>query len=85
MNSYKMKLAVIIGVIHMTFGIILKGFNALHFENSVDFYFEFIPQMLLMLCSFGYMDFLIILKWLTPFEDTNLAPSVITTMIDMVL
>lgn len=38
-----------------------------------------------MVCSFGYMDFLIILKWITPFEDTSLAPSVITTMIDMVL
>ena len=42
-NSYKMKLAVIIGVIHMTFGIILKGFNAIHSSNTLDFIFEFIP------------------------------------------
>jgi len=43
MNSYKMKLAVIIGVIHMTFGIILKGINAVYFKNWIDFIFEFIP------------------------------------------
>lgn len=30
------------------------------------------------------MDFLIIVKWMTPFES-DAAPSVITTMIDMVL
>ena len=42
-NSYKMKLAVIIGVIHMIFGIILKGFNAIHSSNTLDFVFEFIP------------------------------------------
>lgn len=38
-----MKLAVIIGVIHMIFGVILKGLNCLHFNNSLDFFFEFIP------------------------------------------
>lgn len=43
MNSYKMKLAVIIGVIHMLFGICLKGLNSIHFQNYTDFYFEFIP------------------------------------------
>jgi V-type H+-transporting ATPase subunit a len=32
LNSYKMKLAVIIGVIHMVCGIILKGVNNLHFK-----------------------------------------------------
>ena len=31
------------------------------------------------------MDFLLFLKWCTKFEDTKDAPSVITTMIDMVL
>ncbi|CAK83777.1 unnamed protein product (macronuclear) [Paramecium tetraurelia] len=85
MNSFKMKLAVIIGVTHMTFGIILKGFNTLHFKSYMDFFCEFIPQFLLLLCSFGYMDFLLFLKWSTKFEDTKDAPSVITTMIDMVL
>lgn len=28
-NSFKMKISILIGVIHMTIGIILKGLNAL--------------------------------------------------------
>lgn len=84
-NSFKMKLAVIIGVVHMLFGIVLKGVNALNSSNYVDLIFEFIPQFLLMICTFGYMDFMLITKWLTKYDDTNAAPSIITSMIDMVL
>ena len=71
MNSLKMKLAVIIGVIHMSFGIILKAVNSLHFKKKLDFYFEFIPQLLFMVLMFGYMDFLIIFKWLKPWAWPN--------------
>ena len=66
-----MKLAVIIGVIHMSFGIILKAVNSLHFKKKLDFYFEFIPQLLFMVLMFGYMDFLIIFKWLKPWAWPN--------------
>jgi len=38
-----MKLAIIIGVIHICSGIVLKGVNALYFNNGLDFGFEFIP------------------------------------------
>jgi hypothetical protein len=43
--------------------------------------------MLLMMTSlFGFMDFLIIKKWLTDWEGrTDVAPSIITTMITMAL
>lgn len=39
-----------------------------------------------MIVLFGYMDFLIIFKWLKPWQpyDSN-APSIITTMINMPL
>jgi len=83
-NSLKMKMAVIIAVLHMSFGIIFKGANAVYFDSNLDFYCEFVPQFLFMLCTFGYMDFLIIVKWLTVYAPED-APSVITTMIDMVL
>jgi V-type H+-transporting ATPase subunit a len=43
MNSYKMKLAVIIGVLQMCIGIILKGVNAISFREPLDFFFEFVP------------------------------------------
>lgn len=42
-NSYKMKLSVIVGVIHMNFGIVMKAVNSLHFGLYLDFFFEFIP------------------------------------------
>lgn len=82
----------------MSLGIICKGLNSLYFRQSLDFFFEFIPQILLLLGLFGWMDALIIGKWLTPmhvdtnlpynstqYEQTHLAPPIITTMIDMFL
>lgn len=42
-NSLKMKMAVIIGVAQMSFGVILKGINSIHFGLYIDFLFEFIP------------------------------------------
>ena len=42
-NSMKMKIAVILGVAHMTLGILLKGLNLVYFSRKIDFFFEFIP------------------------------------------
>lgn len=63
-NTMKMKIAVIFGVTQMCLGITMKAFNAVHFKRPVDFFFEFIPQIVMMLALFGWMDLLIILKWL---------------------
>lgn len=41
----KMKMSVIIGIIQMTFGILIKGWNAVYFRQWYDFFFEFIPQV----------------------------------------
>lgn len=41
----------------------MKGLNALHFRNKLDFLFEFIPQIILLFALFGWMDILIIGKW----------------------
>ena len=48
-NSMKMKLSVILGVAHMAFGIILKGFNCIFERKWVDFIFVFIPEIILLL------------------------------------
>lgn len=63
-NTMKMKIAVIFGVTQMCLGITMKAFNAVYFKRSVDFFFEFLPQLIMMLCLFGWMDLLIIVKWL---------------------
>ena len=42
-NSFKMKTSVILGIAHMTIGIVLKGVNAVYFNNKWDLYHEVIP------------------------------------------
>ena len=44
-NSLKMKISVIFGVVQMTFGIMLKMSNAVHFKSKLDLYFECLPQV----------------------------------------
>jgi V-type H+-transporting ATPase subunit a len=85
-NSYKMKLAVILGVIHMSFGIFLKALNTIHEQKPMDFFFEFIPQIIFMIFTFGYMIILIFLKWGIDWQpDLFMAPSIINIMIDIPL
>lgn len=86
MNSLKMKISVILGVLQMGLGVVMKAFNAVYFKNYVDLVFEFVPQIILLFVLFGYMDWLIIAKWLTDFTHReNEAPSVISVMIGMAL
>jgi V-type H+-transporting ATPase subunit a len=91
-NSLKMKISVIIAIIHMTFGIIIKAVNSFNFKKKIDFYFEFIPQVIFMVTLFGYMDFLIIFKWLKVWDEkvgtipsNQWAPSIISTMMNIAL
>jgi V-type H+-transporting ATPase subunit a len=65
-NGLKMKISVIIAIIHMSVGVVLKLSNALFFRRSLEIVFEFIPQILFLGLLFGYMDLLVIYKWLTP-------------------
>jgi V-type H+-transporting ATPase subunit a len=86
LNSLKMKLSVILGVLQMSLGIVMKAFNATYRSSKLDFFLEFVPQIILMTVLFGYMDLLIICKWCTDFTHVEYeAPAVITTMINMAL
>ena len=86
MNSLKMKLSVILGVAHMSLGILMKAMNAFERRSHIDFWLEFLPQIIFMLVIFGYMDAMIIVKWLTDWTGReSQAPSIISTMIAVVL
>jgi len=86
MNSVKMKMAVIFGVAHMSMGVCCKGLNAIYNRNKTDFFFEFVPQITMLVALFGYMDLLIIVKWLTDFTGREKeAPAIIGTMINVFL
>ena len=65
-NNFKMKIAVIFAILQMSLGIFMRGVNNIYFRQKIDFIFEFIPQILLLWVLFGWMDALIIGKWLTP-------------------
>eukprot|EP01017_Pseudomicrothorax_dubius_P037966 TRINITY_DN562_c0_g1_i6.p1 TRINITY_DN562_c0_g1~~TRINITY_DN562_c0_g1_i6.p1 ORF type:complete len:853 (-),score=233.70 TRINITY_DN562_c0_g1_i6:186-2744(-) len=85
-NSLKMKLAIVLGVSQMILGIFLKAVNAIHFGSTLDFVFEFIPQLLFMCCTFGYMAITFFIKWSTDWAagpGTQDAPSIIALFIDM--
>ena len=79
-NSLKMKVSVLFGVCQMLLGIYLKFTNSLFFRNVTDLVFECIPQLAFMLAFFGYMDYLIMYKWVTPLANP---PGLIDTMIGM--
>ena len=83
-NSLKMKLSIIIGVLHMLLGIGIKGVNFINIRKYNAFIFEFIPQFLFMFILFGYLIYMIYYKWGTDYdEDTSQAPSLLTIMINM--
>ena len=83
-NSLKMKLSIIIGVLHMLLGIFIRGINNINQKNLNAFFFEFIPQFLFMGIVFGYLIIMIFYKWATDYDgNTHNAPSLLTIMIDL--
>ncbi|CAO3649431.1 unnamed protein product [Cunninghamella blakesleeana] len=62
-NPYKMKQAIILGVIHMSFAICLNVCNHLYYKKKIFIWLEFLPQILFMESIFGYLVFCIVYKW----------------------
>ena len=62
-NNVKMKLSVIVGVIHMSIGIIIKGTNAVYFSKWPVLFTEVFTGLIILLGLFGWMDFLFYAKW----------------------
>ncbi|XP_063230731.1 V-type proton ATPase 116 kDa subunit a 1-like isoform X3 [Bacillus rossius redtenbacheri] len=91
LNSYKMKLSIIFGVIHMVFGISLSVINHLHFQRTMKIFMEFLPQILFLLLLFAYMVVMMFIKWVLydPTGSTKYspgcAPSVLILFINMML
>eukprot|EP00931_Biecheleriopsis_adriatica_P007007 TRINITY_DN108339_c0_g1_i1.p1 TRINITY_DN108339_c0_g1~~TRINITY_DN108339_c0_g1_i1.p1 ORF type:complete len:834 (+),score=146.71 TRINITY_DN108339_c0_g1_i1:91-2592(+) len=81
-NSMKMKLSVIIGVSQMIVGLLLRFCNSLHQRNLLDFICECVPMMVFMICFFGFMDYMILYKWVMPLDDP---PSIINSLIAMAM
>ncbi|PQP98900.1 V-type proton ATPase subunit a3 [Prunus yedoensis var. nudiflora] len=65
LNSLKMKMSILIGVVQMNLGIIISYFNARFFRSGVNVWFQFIPQIIFLNSLFGYLSVLIVMKWWT--------------------
>ena len=94
LNAFKMKVSIILGVIHMTFGVCLSYWNATYFKKPLNIFAEFIPQIIFLSCMFGYLSLLMWMKWTIYFatgeesefgNSERCAPSILITFINMVL
>lgn len=72
-NSYKMKTAVILGVIQMTLGIFVNMHNQIYFRNWVDLICNAIPQFLFFESIMGYLALMIIYKWISGWDVSILS------------
>ncbi|KAH8290995.1 hypothetical protein KR054_007671 [Drosophila jambulina] len=90
-NSLKMKMAIILGVSQMMFGLCLSAANCILLKKRADLLLVVVPQMVFLVCLFVYLCFLIFFKWLNygglkehPYTS-SCAPSVLITFINMML
>jgi len=82
LNSMKMKLSVLFGVLQMTVGVVLRWSNAFFEKNLTDFICECVPMMIFLMCFFGWMDVMILYKWTHPIDNP---PSIINSLICMAM
>lgn len=89
LNSFKMKTAVMYGVAQMLFGTTLRMSNFIYQSLWVDLIFEAVAQFVMLIALFGFMDWMIICKWLTDWDamaaEKKQPPGVIMAMITMFL
>ena len=65
LNSLKMKMSIIIGVIHMNLGILMSLYNNNYFGDTLSTLCEFVPQVIFLNSLFGYLSILIAWKWIS--------------------
>nr|CAD7411319.1 unnamed protein product [Timema poppensis] len=91
LNSFKMKLSIIFGVIHMVIGITVSVINHVKFGRKIKILLEYLPQLLFLLLLFGYMVVMMFIKWIEYGPKNEIkygptcAPSILILFINMML
>ncbi|XP_075152930.1 V-type proton ATPase 116 kDa subunit a 1-like [Haematobia irritans] len=92
LNTYKMKLSIIFGVLHMIFGVVMSLVNYTFFKKGVNIIMDFIPQIIFLVLLFGYMVFMMFFKFVKYSGQADelplkpgCAPSILILFINMML
>lgn len=86
LNSFKMKLSIVMGMCQMIFGIILSLVNMIKSNKKAEILVTWLPNFLYFVPFFGYLMIIVIIKWLTDkggWGDESI--NLIEVMISMIL
>ena len=80
-NSFKMKISIVFGFIHMLVGIIFHGINLAAKNKRMRILLIFVPELVMFVSFVGYLTLIILVKWGTDWTgNTQIAPSLINTI-----